>query len=117
VPAHDLFGPDLPDPLSRTLAGLHDLVWQTQGERTPPATVLELATQRMRPFVVAALRGLEERQMYNHLRELKARGRIRVENLRHGRIAIYPLRGAGEQRVKVYAFGRGARLGYNFPWR
>ena len=82
VPAHDLFDPHLPDPLFRTLAQLHGLAWQTKGERTPPATVLELA----------ALRGLKERQMYNHLRELKARRRIRVENLGHGRIVIYPLR-------------------------
>jgi hypothetical protein len=82
TPAADVFNMDLPDPVYRTLAVLHGLAWQTKGERTPPTTVLELAT----------LRGLQERQMYNHLRALKELRRIRVENLGQGRIVIYPLR-------------------------
>lgn len=82
VPAQDLFDTELPDSVFRTLAQIHGLAWQTRGEHTPPTTVLELA----------ALRGLKERQMYNHLRQLKAHRRIRVENLGHGRIVIYPLR-------------------------
>ncbi len=82
MPAGDLFDRGLPDGVFRTLAQLHALAWQNRGEQTPPATVLELAR----------LRGLKERQMYNHLRELKKRGRIRVEHLGDGRIIIYPLR-------------------------
>lgn len=82
TPAYDVFNVDLPDSVYRTLAVLHGLAWQTKGERTPPTTVLELAT----------LRGLQERQMYNHLRKLKEMRRIRVNNLGRGRIVIYPLR-------------------------
>jgi hypothetical protein len=79
---YDVFNLELPDAVYRTLAVLHGLAWQTRGERTPPTTVLELA----------ALRGLQERQMYNHLRKLKELGRIRVDNLGHGQIVIYPVR-------------------------
>lgn len=82
TPACDVFNVELPDSVYRTLAVLHGLAWQTKGERTPPTTVLELAT----------LRGLHERQMYNHLRKLKEMCRIRVNNLGRGRIVIYPLR-------------------------
>jgi hypothetical protein len=82
TPAHDVFNMALPDSVYRTLAVLHGLAWQTKGERTPPTTVLELA----------ALRNLKERQMYTHLRTLKELKRIRVDNLGHGRLVIYPLR-------------------------
>ncbi len=82
LPAGILFDPQLPDALFRTLAQLHGLAWQTKGERTPPATVAEFAR----------LRGLKTRRMYDHLRELKAKGYIRVENLGHNRIVIFPLR-------------------------
>jgi hypothetical protein len=86
IPAGLLFDQDLPDSIFRTLAQLHGLAWRSKGERTPPATVLELAT----------LRGLKERRMYDHLRELKDAGLIRVENLGDGRIVIHPLRWAGD---------------------
>jgi hypothetical protein len=82
TPARDVFNMELPDSVYRTLAVLHGLAWQTKGERTPPTTVMELA----------AVRNLKERQMYTHLRTLKELKRIRVENLGHGRIVIYPLR-------------------------
>lgn len=82
TPAHDVFNMALPDSVYRTQAVLHGLAWQTRGERTPPTTVRELAE----------LRHLKERQMYTHLRTLKELQRIRVENLGHGRIVIYPLR-------------------------
>lgn len=82
MPAGTVFDAHLPDALFRTLAQLHGLAWQTKGERTPPATVAEFAR----------LRGLKERRMYDHLRELKEQGFIRVENLGHNRIVIFPLR-------------------------
>ncbi len=82
VPADVIFNANLPDALLRTLAQLHGLAWQTKGERTPPATVAEFAR----------LRGLKERRMYDHLRDLKTAGYIRVENLGHGQIIIFPLR-------------------------
>ena len=83
LPASFLFDRDLPDPIFRSLAQLHGLAWQTKGERTPPATVLELAT----------LRGLKERRMYDHLRELfKERHLIRIENLGDGRsLNFFPI--------------------------
>lgn len=86
VPAVILFDPGLPDPIFRSLIQIVALAWQTKGERTPPATVLELAT----------LRGLKERRMYDHLRELKDRHLIQVENLGDGRIVIRPLRWADD---------------------
>ena len=82
MPSGDLFDRELSDGLFRTLAQLHALAWQSRGERTPPATMEELAQ----------LRGLRVRQMYTHLSELKKRRRIRVENLTDGRRVIYPLR-------------------------
>lgn len=86
VPADLLFDQDLPDPIFRSAAMLHALAWQSKGEMTPPATVLELA----------ALRGLQERRMYDHLRELKERALIRVENRGNGKIVVYPLRWVGD---------------------
>lgn len=86
IPAKLLFDPEMPDPIFRTLAQLHGLAWQSKGEQTPPATVLELAT----------MRGLKERRMYDHLRELRDAGLIRVENLGDGRIVVHPLRWAGD---------------------
>jgi hypothetical protein len=82
VPALDVCG-DMPDPLFRTLIQLHGLGWETpkgQPVRTPPATVLELAE----------VRGVTERQMYRYLKDLKVRGRIKIEHLGHNRFVIYP---------------------------
>jgi hypothetical protein len=81
VPARDVFG-DMPDPLFRTLIQLHGLGWETpkgQPVRTPPATVLDLA----------AVRKVTERQMYTHLKDLKARGRIQIEHLGRNQIVVY----------------------------
>lgn len=86
IPSSLLFDLDLPDPIFRTAAILHALAWRSKGEMTPPATVLELAS----------LRGLKERRMYDHLRQLKDAGLIRVENLGDGRIVIHPLRWVGD---------------------
>ncbi len=82
VPAGIIFNTHLPDAIFRTLAQLHGLAWQTKGERTPPATVAEFAH----------VRGLKERRMYDHLRELKKAHYIRVKNLGNGQIIIFPLR-------------------------
>lgn len=82
LPAGILFDAALPNAMFRTLAQLHGLAWQTKGERTPPATVAEFAR----------LRGLKERRMYDHLHKLKELGFIRMENLGHGQIIIFPLR-------------------------
>lgn len=81
TPAPAVLASDIPDSVYRTLALLHGLAWETKGEKTPPATVKELAH----------VRGLEERQMYRHLKILKTRW-IRIENLGDYRIVIYPLR-------------------------
>ncbi len=72
----------MPDPLFRTLIQLHGLGWETpkgQPVRTLPATVLELAE----------VRGVTERQMYTHLKDLKERGRVNIEHLGHNQIIIY----------------------------
>jgi hypothetical protein len=74
---------------------LHGLAWKTKGEKTPPATVKELA----------GVRGLEERQMYRHLKALKGKW-IRIDNLGDYRIVVYPLRwendtGAALPTVKI----------------
>lgn len=82
VPAQALFDTDLPDSVKVTLGQLHGLAWETKGESTPPATVLELAE----------VRGLKERQMYTHLKALKDGKWIRVESVGDGRIIIHPLR-------------------------
>lgn len=82
VPAPALFDLDLPDSVKVTLSQLHGLAWETKGERTPPATVLELAE----------VRGLKERQMYTHLKALKDGNFIRVQSVGDGRIVIHPLR-------------------------
>jgi hypothetical protein len=81
VPARDVYG-DMPDALLRTLIQLHGLGWETpkgQPVRTPAATVLELAK----------VRGVTERQMYTHLKDLKERGRVKIEHLGHNQIIIY----------------------------
>ena len=82
VPAHAMFDLSLPDELLRTLGQFHGLAYQNEGRWTPSATVADFAK----------LRGIKERQMFNHLKELKKRGLIRVENLGDGRIIIFPLR-------------------------
>lgn len=81
TPAPAVLDPTIPDSVYRTLALLHGLAWKTKGEKTPPATVLELAQ----------VRGLKERQMYTHLAALKGRW-IRIDNLGDHRIVVYPLR-------------------------
>jgi hypothetical protein len=81
VPARDVYG-DMPDALLRTLIQLHGLGWETpkgQPVRTPAATVPELAK----------VRGVTERQMYTHLKDLKERGRVKIEHLGHNQIIIY----------------------------
>jgi DNA-binding transcriptional ArsR family regulator len=105
LPAREVYDPDLPDALFRTLAQVRGLAYRFKGKRTPPLTVEDLA----------ALRGLSRATIFKHLAELRERGIVRIEPVdEHAFIVRLLRRKQDKQRRKtVQAKGeatlRGAR--------
>jgi hypothetical protein len=69
LPAREVYDPDLPDAVFRTLAQIRGLAYRFGGKHTPPLTVDDLI----------AVRGRSRAAIYKHLAELRRRGIIRTQ--------------------------------------